>query len=288
MLFGMRSSALRDFPKDESANAVAGEMMLAPHQFMSGLAPSPICERWLTLHTELQSSHIVHLFPACHDNAERRRFLSAAEPLSKIDNAHVLSVDSYGFTRDARPWLVTPYPGTHDGVLTLETLVARKPSNRMEAFEVERAAVHLLDALVACHAEGLHNGPLVDEHVLVDPRGSVMIEHFGFTRALDGLGRGDAELVRDEVRSAAEIVYRLLTGVRAEAPVIPASRLLRRCPPAWSRWLDTALDPAGGFDSAEAALSALPSAERPAADPAASPVGVRKVWTRVRSLNRDR
>jgi len=289
-LFGTRSSILRDIPNHEARahDPSSSDVVLGPHQFMSRLAPSPLGERWLTLHTERQSSHIVHLFDVCHDNADRRRFLSAAEPLAKIDNAHVLRVESYGFARDGRPWLVTPYPGTHDGVLTLEALASRKPNNRMEPMEVERAAVHLLEALAVCHASGLHNGPLDGEQVLVDPRGAVVVEHYGFARALSGLGRGDAELVRDEVRAVAEIAYRLLTGVPAEAPVIPASRLVRRCPVAWSRWLDTALDPASGFDSAEAAIAALPSMARESGEPAAPGVGVRKVWTRVRSLHRDR
>ncbi|MEL7473513.1 MAG: hypothetical protein AAGK04_09370 [Planctomycetota bacterium] len=243
-------------------------------------------ERWLTLHQDEQSSHIVHVLPACHDNSDRRRFVSATEPLASLREPHLLQVEAYGFTPDARPWVITPYPGTHDGVLTLPSLAASKPQNRMEPSEVERAITHLFESVHACHEAGLHNGPIDPRQAIVDTRGSVLIEHYAYARTLAGLGNADANVVIDEIRSIVELAYALLTGVEAKAPLIPAGKLVRRLSPAWSRWLEQGLDPAGGFSTATEALGALPSRRPAGVETSVEGSRVRTVWTRVRRLTR--
>jgi hypothetical protein len=110
----------------------------------------------------------------------------------------------------------------------------------------------------------IFHGPLGLDEVLVDRHGRVVIELLGFGRRLRGLSQGNSETVRDEIVRVCEIAYELLTGLRAEAPLIPAPRLVPRLDKAWIHWLRVGLDPSRGFESASAALAALPSAiDRP-------------------------
>jgi hypothetical protein len=98
------------------------------------------------------------------------------------------------------------------------------------------------------------------DEILVDRRGSLLVELYGVARAMDTLARPSLETLRDEVRSVVEIGYQLVTGLRAEHPLIPAGRLVRKLDAGWDQWLARGLDPSGGFDSADGALAALPGA----------------------------
>ena len=57
-----------------------------------------------------------------------------------------------------------------------------------------------------------------------------------------------------------EIGYLLLTGLRAEEPLIPAARLVPELGRAWNAWLEKGLDPARGgpeLDASQALLDVL-------------------------------
>ncbi|MFG0259162.1 MAG: hypothetical protein ACF8LK_02325, partial [Phycisphaerales bacterium JB041] len=92
---------------------------------------------------------------------------------------------------------------------------------------------------------------------LVDRHGSLLIELYGVARALAGLEGMNGELVRDEVRSVVEIAYRLLTGIEADEPRIPVGRLVKRIPRGFEQWVETGLDPTGGYQTAQDAIDAL-------------------------------
>ncbi len=128
--------------------------------------------------------------------------------------------------------------------------------------EAERAVTQLLEAVESAHTAGVRHGPIGLAEVLIDRRGSLLVELYGLERAMRGLGAGDAELARDEVRSVVEIGYQLITGLRAEAPLIPADRLVKKLDVLWARWLAHGLDPAGGFETVDEAIAALPSRKR--------------------------
>jgi hypothetical protein len=109
----------------------------------------------------------------------------------------------------------------------------------------------------------------------------VLLELYGVARVLQGLDHANSELVRDEVRSIVEIAYRLVTGLPADEPRIPASRLARRLPRAFDEWLEEGLHPTAGFQTAEEALSKLPH-RRPEPEPSR----VRTVLGRLRAWSR--
>lgn len=232
------------------------------------LQPTALAERWLAVHSSDHSSHLLYRFAPRHDKAEQRRFMAAVARLSAVEHPHLLRIEQFSFDRGGRPWLITPFNGDVDGITTLRTLLRHK-GGEMSPDEAERALVQLLEAVRFAHDLRLHHGPIDMNEIHVDRRGSLYIELYGLPRAVRGLETANPEVVRDEIRSIVEIAYTLITGLRAEEPLIPAGRLVKRLSAAWDQWLDRGLDPAGGFDSASEAMEALPAAraargERPA------------------------
>ncbi|MGE3107885.1 MAG: hypothetical protein AB7G11_06315 [Phycisphaerales bacterium] len=230
---------------------------LGPFLLIRSLAPAAGAARWLALHESHHTSHIVYQFPACHDKNEQRRFLSAVQTVCVLSNSHIQKIEQYSFDGTKTGYIVTPFPGDASGLLFLDGLLRAK-GGRMHADEAQRATVQLLEAFEAAHAVRLHHGPLSMSEVIVDRHGSLIVELFGLHRQLRGLTQGNSELVRDEVRSIVEIAYQLLTGLRAEEPIIPAGRLVKRLDPEWDLWLERGLDPADGFATAREAIDALP------------------------------
>lgn len=263
---------------------------LGPYRIIRPLGPGRLSARHLAVHDRDQTSHIAHEF-VCRDRAEQRRFLLAFERLSELAHPHILPVQQFALGHAHDAWLLTPYTGNQDGLVTLASLQTAK-GGRMPPPEAERALTQILSAVASAHARGHHHGPIAPEDVLVDRHGRVCLALYGLGRLLAGLeGRRDAsppanaEVVRDEVRSVVELGYRLLTGLSAEEPRIPAGRLVRRLEGRWDAWFDAGLDPLGGFATAEEASAALASIRRDAG--ARLPVvSMRGVLGRVRSALR--
>lgn len=255
-----------------------------PYVLAKCLPPTALAARFLALHEGTYSSHVVYRFPVCHDKSEKRRFLSAVERCSRLCHPHILRIDHFSLDAGTSGWAITPYTGDVDGLLTLTRLL-RDKGGFMPPDEAQRAVIQLLEATSDAHGQGLHHGPLSMDEVLIDRRGSLCIEMYGMTRQLAGLSPGNAELARDEVRSIVEIGYQLITGLRAEEPLIPAGRLVKKLSGMWDRWFERGLDPSAGFDNAEAALACLPSSgsEEPARKGAAT---VRTMFDRLRFARR--
>lgn len=227
------------------------------------LGQCAMAQRWLALEEGEQTSHVGYCFPPCHNKADVRRFTAAVEAVASFDNPHALKIESFCVDQASRPWVITPFTGDADGLLTLERLLRTK-GGQMHAAEAERALEQLLEAFDLAKSGSpeararLHHGPVTLDQVLVDRRGRLVIELFGLQRQLNGLKRGNEELVRDEVRSIVEIGYQLVTGLRAEEPLIPAGRLVKKLDAAWDVWLDYGLDPGAGFESVTDAAAKLP------------------------------
>lgn len=242
---------------------------VGPFRLVRPLSPGKLAERWLALDERDNSTHVLHRFDLGGDRlggdrAERRRFLAAIEEASALRHPHLLAVKTFSMgtgVSAGAAWVVTPYTGSQEGLLTLSQLV-RSKGGSLSPVEAERAVEQLLEAMTYAHAADRHHGPLSAEEVLVDRRGSLAIEMYGLRRRLAGFSSGNAELVRDEVRSVVELAYRLLTGLPADEPRIPAGRLVRKLDPRWDEWLEMGLDPTGGFATAFEALQALPSRAR--------------------------
>ncbi|MBY0313873.1 MAG: hypothetical protein K2W85_17555 [Phycisphaerales bacterium] len=228
-------------------------------------------DRFLALHSELQTSHVAYRFAELKGRAERQRFAEAVEQAANLDHAHVLKIQQFTFDVVGHGWVITPFNGDADGVRTLSRLL-REKQGQMRAEEVEHAIQQLLEASMHAHqfwtnGTGEENGPRTVSHhgaigldeVIVDRRGSLSVELYGLAAALGMSGRASLEVLRDEVRSIAEIAYQLITGLRAEEPLIPAERLVPKLSASWTNWLHRGLDPSGGFDTAAQALAALPS-----------------------------
>jgi len=238
-----------------------GRPRLGPYVLLRPLTPCRHGERWLGVHELRHDTHTLYKVRACLDRAEQRRFLDAMGALSRREHPHLLPVEEFCLGTWGDGWAVTPYTGHQAGLQTLGDLRDAK-GERMLPQEVERAVIHLLEAVAYAHAGGACHGPIGFDEILVDRFGSVQIEMYGLSRLLQGLPMWEPEAARDEVRSVVESAYHMLTGLRPEAPVVPAGRLVRRLPREWSDWLERGLDPAAGFAGAEEALAFLPSFRR--------------------------
>lgn len=275
------------------------DRLVGPYQLTRRLAPGPLGERYLALHPLEHGSHVIH----------RPSWVGTGNPTSGctpfdavmagIDHlwatiastsggSHVLRVEDHGLDESNQPWVATPFTGDARGIVTLEDHL-REKGGFLSPIEAREATIHLLQAAAAAHDAGFAHGRLEIESILVDRRGSLVIEFYGLERLLE-LERADAgkaaapemELLRRvEVRSIAEIAYRMVTGLLPEEPLIPAHRVVARLDPVWSDWLDIATDPRTGFRSAAHALSALADRSPWETISSARTVGVRSVLRRL-------
>jgi len=238
--------------------------LFSPTVFSVGPSRLAQPDRYLALHASDSTSHVAYRFPAVPAGIEQRRFQAAAEHAAGLVYPHILRIQQVGLDTLSHPWLITPFTGDVDGLRTLAKLQKEK-GGQFEPVEVERATEQLLSAAATAHAAGTPHGALSINEVLVDRHGCVLVELYGLARLLSfpavGAGGGGVagfELVRDEVRSIVEIAYQLITGLRAEEPIIPVGRIVPRLDPRWNAWFQQGLDPTRGFDTAQQALAALP------------------------------
>ncbi|HZW10010.1 MAG TPA: hypothetical protein VFF69_08910 [Phycisphaerales bacterium] len=236
---------------------LTGRVRFGPYKLVRQLAPSRLAERWLALREHDQTSHAVYRFGICENRVERRRHSRAMQMLSGLQHPHLLAIEMCSFEAGDEPWAVAPYTGNHEGIVTLED-VAKAKGDMLPPFEAERAVLQVLEGVAHAHGAGVANGPIGIDQLLVDRHGCVLVEMYGVGRVLQGLERMNSELIRDEVRSVVEIAYRLVTGLTAEEPRIPAARLAKRLPRAFEEWLEEGLSASAGFQSAAEAVSKLP------------------------------
>ena len=230
-------------------------LRIGPYVFMRQIEPGRFGDRWMAVHDEDDNPFIVHRFQVHRSRAEQKRFAAAVETLATLDHPHLLPVVEFSLGSAAgNAWVVTPFTGNQEGLLTLDRLV-RDKGGRLSPKEAERALVQLLEAADYAHSRGPIHGPIRMDQVLVDRHGSLLVEMYGFDRAIGTEHTADA--ARDEVRSLVEMGYRMVTGLTADDPRIPAGRLVPRLPRRLDRWFEAGLDPVEGFTTAQAALDAL-------------------------------
>lgn len=270
--------------RNSSSNTELAEQRFGPYRLVRELERGILGERWLAVHELDLSSHVVHRLSPRSDKAGQRRFLSAVAEVAGLEHPHLTTIEMYALCPSGRGCVVTKYPGNQDGLVTLDSLVAVK-GGRLTPIEAERAATHLLEAMEYTHGQGVVHGALQSPEIMVDRHGRVSIELYGLGRALAGL-KPNSEVVRDEVRSVVELTYRLITGLSAEEPRIPAGKLVKKLEPAWDEWLERGLDAAGGFASAAEARGLLPSIRELGEEPTPSPVKL--VLSRIRRLSVSR
>ncbi len=230
-----------------------------PYRLIREIAPSSMAQRWLALHVRRQTSHVVHRFGVCGDRVERRRFTTAFEQLASVNHPHLLRVEHFSFGSKGRPLVVTPYTGSHDGLLTLRQLLDQK-RGRLSEFEGERLIEHLLDASAAGFDRGMSHGVIRTDDILIDRSGCVLVEHYGLRRALAGEPRVTA-IDADEIESIVRLGYECLTGVCPGTPLLRASRLVRLSDRAWDPFFESCLGVEGVQTPAEV-IERLPSQAR--------------------------
>ncbi|HMN40884.1 MAG TPA: hypothetical protein PKE29_08560 [Phycisphaerales bacterium] len=249
------------------------------------LSARPQPDRFLALHEDHQTSHVAYRFAPLGGKAEEGRLIAAVESAALLEHPHALKIQQFTFDITGQAWVITPFSGDVDGLRSLTRLL-REKGGQMSPVEAERVMHQLFEVIALAHgggalqpppgkqfdgvsavsgatsgvarAVGCH-GPISMDEVLVDRRGSLLVELYGLARALHNGQRPTMETLRDEIRSVVEIGYQLITGLRAEHPLIPAGRLVRRLDAKWDAWLNRGLDPSAGFDTAEAAMGSLPT-----------------------------
>lgn len=235
-------------------------LRIGPYRLVQQLEPGRMAERWLAFNEETESTHLAHRFRTGLDRFEQRRLVESIERLSPLSHPHILPIEKFTLGNGSAAWIVTPYTGNLEGLVTLANLVADK-GGQTSPMETERALIQLLEASEYAHNTGFHHGPMIAEEIMVDRRGSLAVELYGLRRLLEGTMSAQ-DVGRDEVRSIVEIGYWLLTGLSAEEPRIRADRLIPRLDHRWDEWFDEGLDPMAGFLSAGDALAALPGLRR--------------------------
>ncbi len=250
---------------------LAEHTAVGPYLLTRPLDPCAFADRYLALHQDDHSSHVAYRIRLHGDRRRLRRFEAAIAACRVLDHEHLLRVEDAQPGQGADFWVIGPFTGDVDGLRTLGKLL-REKGGQMNPFEAERALVQILEPMAYAHQpdavlNGVRprvvHGPISMDEVLVDRHGRLLIEFYGFARAtsvgLTSSRADEAESIRDEVRSVVEMGYQLVTGLRAEEPMIPAGRLVKRIDPRLDAWLANGLNVSGGFATAAEALAALPS-----------------------------
>ncbi len=188
-----------------------------------------------------------------------RRLLQLITPLRTIENAHVLPVVDVVLDGAGWHWIITPYGGAAEGLVTLASVIGNQQDGRLSAVEAMHATRQLLLACEAAHVRRVVHGAIAPEEVLVDRHGSSAIELYGLRRRMSGMPLWDAEAAALEVRSVAALAYRMVTGFAVPDHYIRASRVVRTVGEPFDEWMALALE-GPGFDSVGAALASLPGA----------------------------
>ncbi|MBX9738280.1 MAG: hypothetical protein K2X32_15275 [Phycisphaerales bacterium] len=215
-------------------------------------------DRWLALHERAQTSHVVHCLnndPAEPDSAGR--LLAALAAVRDFEHPHVLKIEDSWVDNSGCVWVVTPFTGDQDGLVSLDALLRRR-GGFLSLEEARRAMDQLMVSVLAAHERSLSHGEITMREILADRRGSLLIEHYGIARGASAApapaSLADAKAA--EVRSVLTIGYQLATGLRAEEPLIRVSRVILDVDPSWDDLFETGLGPVG-FASAAHALSAI-------------------------------
>lgn len=235
------------------------EDYFGPFQIIRQLGSTRGVERFVVLCNKTDTNRLLYRFPAQPHHQQRRALFDQMVSLSMLEHPHLLRIESASYDDRGRLCTISPYPGNHEGLVTLDDLLDQH-GGRFTIHEAARAVEHLLSASAYAHAEGIVHGTISREHILVDRFGSIQIELYAHEQS----GRVASSTVRqsqitDEIRSIVELGYRLMTGLEVNAERISPTRMTKRLDRNWDTWFDIGLDPIDGFEDATHALRALPT-----------------------------
>jgi len=231
-----------------------------PYKLFRKLNPLGQWERWIALHEQNDTDHVVYRHAQSLDAYERRRILEIVAKVSRPNHPHLLPIDAYSFDETGHLCLVSNYTGNQEGLVPIAHLLARR-SGRLEVPEVARCVEHLLEAIAHARTHGVWVETIDPDRVLIDRRGSVLYELYGLVnpRVCENVPGP----VADEIRAIAEIAAWLLTGIEPRVAPVSVTKVAGRQAKAWESWIAAAIDPLGGFERIEDALSAMPTRDGP-------------------------
>ena len=262
------------------------------------LPQSPTAPRMLAVRASTSEQVVLHpmthslrrglgSFQAGRSSRDARRFFERLQPLRREEIPHTLPIVDALADASGWHWVATPYIGSADGLTSLEDLrrlidAGQRVEPDGSSIDGSRAGVssgigclgvqqtehairHLLTASRHAHERRLAHGPIDPSSVLIDKHGALAIELYGVRRLLSAEDTAPIDaIIAAELRSIARIAYTSITGtLDVPEPYIDASRLDPRVMAEWDCWLDYALDPSRGFESAAEALDHLPPSGLP-------------------------
>lgn len=213
-------------------------------------------KRWLARSHDDGAPRLVYELHPSASSTPREDLLSRA---IAFDGSHGLVIERL-IRHDGEPrWVVCPYPGTHEGVLSLDRLLTQKPGGRLSKFETSRAVRQLLQLQHDARRAGLEHGAIRIDEILVDRHGRLLVELFGFAVALGVRSLRDSETERrDELKAIFRIGRELVTGASGGDVHVEMPRVLwPDAPRPWREWLSRGLGPAG-FATPHDALASMP------------------------------
>ncbi|MBO6740139.1 MAG: protein kinase family protein [Phycisphaerales bacterium] len=229
-----------------------------PFKIIRPLGSTRGVERFVVLCNKTDTNRLLYRFPIQPNHQHRRALFDQMVALSMLDHPHLLKIESASYDDRGRLCMISPYPGNHEGLVTLADLLGQH-GGRFTIHEAARAIEHLLSASAYAHARGIIHGAITPEQILVDRFGSTQIELYAHPPKSRSSTAQSQSLLTDEIRSIAELGYKLITGLDVSADRISPTRVLKRLDRNWDTWFDLGLDPLDGFENATHALNALPT-----------------------------
>ena len=108
----------------------------------------------------------------------RQQFIQEAKVLARLDHPHLVDVTDY-FEEGGQTYLVMKFVEGE----SLADRIAREGAQ--DEAHVRRWAVHLLDALAYCHAQGILHRDVKPQNVVITPKGKAMLVDFGLVKLWD-------------------------------------------------------------------------------------------------------
>jgi len=108
----------------------------------------------------------------------RQQFIQEAKVLARLDHPHLVDVTDY-FEEGGQTYLVMKFVEGE----SLADRIAREGAQ--DEVHVRRWAVHLLDALAYCHAQGILHRDVKPQNVVITPKGKAMLVDFGLVKLWD-------------------------------------------------------------------------------------------------------
>ncbi|MBS0198693.1 MAG: hypothetical protein JSR77_18250 [Planctomycetes bacterium] len=245
----------------------AGEVLLGP-----GL----IARRWIALSDATATNHLVYSLHGCRARGRIRRVLDAAQQLStlpKTASSHTLDIVTAACCANRGVFLVTEYPGDNVGLVTLGT-TANQRRAVLRGAGLRHAVQQIFEAVGFLHENGVCDGSILPERVIIDRRGSLLLELPGLWAKVAGFEL-NAETKRADVRATMEVCRGLWESCEGSEAEFTEG---------WRDWLNKGLERPCGYASAAEATAAMPVTR-----PGVPSVNVVKgLWNRLRGMVKRR